>query len=119
VRFPPEDERRSWTDERLASIVPELARLAALVTHTPPAAASTVEGRSLLEQMKRADDLACPTVAELALRYVIDTPGITAATTGVRTIAHLAAALGAGDGTPLPPRIREALDDRRWGERWY
>lgn len=119
VRFPPEDERLTWTAERLASIVPDLARLAALVTHTPPAATSTVDGRALVEQMRRGEDLTCPSIAELALRFVIDTPGVTAATAGVRTIPHLAAALGAGDGVPLPARIRAALDDRRWGERWY
>ncbi|MBZ0238382.1 MAG: hypothetical protein K8M05_39080, partial [Deltaproteobacteria bacterium] len=73
----------------------------------------------LLDTVRRGDDLTCTTVAELALRYVIDTPGITAATAGVRTIAHLAAAFGAADAPPLPARIREALDDRRWGERWY
>ncbi|HUQ08350.1 MAG TPA: aldo/keto reductase [Kofleriaceae bacterium] len=119
VRFPPEDERRSWSEARLASIVPELARLAAFASHTPPAASSSVEGRSVLEQMKRGDDLTATTVADLALRYILDTAGITAATVGVRTIPHLAAALGAADGAALPARIRAELDDRRWGEHWY
>lgn len=119
VRFPPEDERRKWGEARLASIVPDLARLAALVTCTPPAASSTDDGRALLDGMRRGEDITCASVAELALRYVIDTPGVSAATVGVRTIAHLAAALGAGAGAPLPARIRGILDDRRWGERWY
>lgn len=119
VRFPPEDERRKWSEERLSSIVPDLARLAALVARTPPAASSTDDGRALLDRMKRGEDVTCATVAELALRYAIDTPGITAATVGLRTIEHLAIALGAADGAPLPARVREVLDDRRWGERWY
>jgi aryl-alcohol dehydrogenase-like predicted oxidoreductase len=119
VRFPPEDERRNWSESRLESIIPDLARLAAFTTRTPPAASSTVDGRAILEQMTRGEDLTCGSVAELALRYVIDTPGITAATVGARTIAHLAIVLGAADGAPLGARIREALDDRRWGERWY
>ena len=119
VRFPPEDERRTWSEPRLASIVPELARLAAFVTHTPPAAASTVAGRTLLENLRRGDDLTCATVAELALGFVIETPGVTAAIPGLRTIPHLAAALGAASAPPLPARLRAALDERRWGEGWY
>lgn len=119
VRFPPDDERRAWSEARLASIVPELARLAAYATHTPPAAASTVAGRALLEQLRRGEDVSSPSVADLALRYVLDTPGVTSAAVGVRTIPHLAATLGAGDGGALPARIRAELDDRRWGEAWY
>jgi aryl-alcohol dehydrogenase-like predicted oxidoreductase len=121
VRFPPEDERRAWTEARLASIVPDLARLAAFATRTPPVASSTVDGRSVLEQMKRGEDVTAASVPELALRYALDTSGLTAAVVGVRTIDHLAAALGAGDSAtvPLPARTREALDDRRWGEQWY
>lgn len=120
VRFPLEDERRAWSEERLASIIPDLARLAAFVTRTPPAASSTVAGRALLDTLRRGDDVTCATVAELALRFVIDTPGVTAAVAGMRTMEHLAVALGAASATaPLPTRIRDALVDRRWGERWY
>jgi aryl-alcohol dehydrogenase-like predicted oxidoreductase len=119
VRFPPDDERRDWPETRLASIIPDLARLAAFAARTPPAASSTIDGRAILDGMKRGEDITASSVADLALRFVIDTPGITAATVGVRTIEHLAVALGAGDGAPLTARIREALDDRRWGEHWY
>lgn len=119
VRFPPEDERLAWRESRLSAIVPELARLAAFVTRTPPAASSTDAGRALLDGLRRGDDLTCATVAELALRVVIDTPGVTAAVPGVRTLEHLAAALGVAAASPLPARIRDALDGRRWGEGWY
>jgi aryl-alcohol dehydrogenase-like predicted oxidoreductase len=120
VRFPPEDERLTWPEARFAAIVPEVARLAALVTHTPPAAASTPAGRIILEQMKRGPDLDIATVAELALRYAIEVPGITAAVVGVRTVGHALIDLTcAADGRPLPARIRAALDERRWGEGFY
>ncbi len=119
VRFPPEDERLGWSEARLASIVPDLARLARAVRHTPPAASSTEDGRALLDGMKRKDDVTCATVAELALRYLIDSPGITAAVVGARTIPHAFEALMAGDGSTVSVRIRDVLVHRQWGERWY
>jgi aryl-alcohol dehydrogenase-like predicted oxidoreductase len=119
MRFPPDDERNEIPRARLAAIIPELARLAALVTHTPPAAASTDAGRALLDGLRRADDLEIPTVAELALRAAIDPPGITAAVVGARDPRHAAIALGCADGGSLPARIRAVLDDRAWGEGWY
>lgn len=120
--FPPEDERNDIPRERLAAMIPELARLAALVTHTPPAAASTEAGRVVLEQMRRGDDVEIPTVAELALRAAIDpaaSPGVTAAVVGCRRVPHVAVALGCADGIPLHAGLRAALDARRWGEGWY
>lgn len=117
--FPPEDERLGISAARLDALVPELAHLSAYVTTPAPAAAATQVGRTILSELRRADDLEIPTVAELALRFVVDTPGITAAVAGTRAPLHAALNLAAADGRPLPARIRTALLARRWGEGWY
>ena len=119
VRFPSGDERNRWPAERVAAIVPDLARLAGFVTHTPPAAGATDAGRAVLDGLRRGDDVEIPTVAELALRYAIDPPAITAAVVGVRTAEHVLADLPVADYRRLPAGLRAALDDRRWGETWY
>ena len=58
-------------------------------------------------------------MAELALRYAIDPPAMTAAVVGARTPEHVLADLPVADYRRLPAGLRTALDDRRWGERWY
>ncbi len=115
----PGDERAAWPAARWTMLPPELARLAALVTTTPPVAATTDDGRALLDGLRRAPDLTCATVAELAVRFVLDHPAITATIPGARTADHARANLACADGVPLLPRIRAALDRRPWGEGWY
>lgn len=115
----PGDERATWPIDRWRELVPELALLAAFTRTTPPAARSTEAGRALLDGMIRGGDLEQATVAELALRFAIDHPAITAAIPGARTPAHALANLEAADGRPLPARVRAALDGRHWAERWY
>ena len=115
----PGDERVAWTPDQLAVLPEELARLAALVRNTPPAAGASEGGRELLGGVKRGPDLEQATVAELALRFAIDHPAITAAIPGARTLAHVVANIACADGRPLPARVRAALDDRRWGLGWY
>ncbi len=119
ARFLPRDERSSWPPERLAAIVTDLARLAALVTTTSPAATSTPDGKAIIEAMRRGDDLEHRTVAELALRDAIDAPAITAAIVGARTVAHVLTAILCADGRRLAPTLRAALDRRSWGGGWY
>ncbi len=119
VRFPPHDERLGWAAERFEAIVPELAMLAALVKRTPAAASTTDAGRTLLDGMRRGEDVECETVADLALRAVVETPGITAAVVGARRVDHVLAAIAAGDGRAIAARVRAELQGRRWGEGWY
>ena len=47
--------------------------------------------------------------AEVAGRFVLDTPGVTAAVLGIRTPAQLAEALQLARSTPLPPEARQEL----------
>ncbi len=115
----PGDERATWPARRWRDLPEELARLAALVRSTPPAATASEAGRALLDGLIRGDDLEQATVAELALRFVVDHPAITVAIAGARTAAHVAANLGCADGRRLSARVRAALDERRWGEGWY
>ncbi len=117
--FPPEDERLAIPAARLDALVSELAHLSAFVTTPAPVASATQVGRTILAELRRADDLEIPSVAELALRFLLDTPGITAAIAGTRVPLHAALNLAAADGRPLPARIRTALTARRWGEGWY
>lgn len=119
VHFPPEDERLAIPAARLDALVSDLAHLSGFVTTPAPAASATQVGRTILSELRRADDLEVPTVAELALRFVVDTPGITAALAGTRVPLHAALNLAAADGRPLPARIRAALLARPWGEGWY
>ncbi|SET41717.1 aldo/keto reductase [Hymenobacter actinosclerus] len=47
--------------------------------------------------------------AEVAGRFVLDTPGVTAAVLGIRTPAQLAEALQLARSAPLPPEARQEL----------
>jgi aryl-alcohol dehydrogenase-like predicted oxidoreductase len=117
--FPPGDERRAWPGARWLALPPAHARLAALVSRTPPVAAATDDGRALLDGLRRGPDLAEATVAELALRFAVAHPAITAAIPGARTPGHAIANLACADGRPLPARVKAALDDRAWAPGWY
>lgn len=116
--WPPGDERATWS-ARWRALPPELARLAPLVIATPAAATHDDAGRALLDGLRRGPDLEQADTAELALRLALAHPAITAVIPGVRTPEHARAALACADGRPLPPRIKAALDSRRWGAGWY
>ena len=117
--FLPGDERGTWPAERWQLLPAAHARLAALITTTPQVATATDDGLALLDGLRRAGDLEQVTVAELALRFVVDHPAITAAIPGARTPAHAFQNAACAEGRPLRPRIRAALDARPWAEGWY
>jgi aryl-alcohol dehydrogenase-like predicted oxidoreductase len=72
VRLPPRDDRNAIDAVTLDRIALEVARLSSLVRSMPPAARSTESSRALLERTKKHEHVGAVTLAELALRYVID-----------------------------------------------
>jgi len=51
---------------------------------------------------------------ELALRFILEQPAVSTAIPGMRKPRHVERNLTASDGTPLPPRLLEALRAHRW-----
>jgi aryl-alcohol dehydrogenase-like predicted oxidoreductase len=66
------DDRRAWEPSLLDRIALGVAKLAPYVKVEPPAARATAAARSQLERNPRLPDRPCRTLAELALRFVID-----------------------------------------------
>lgn len=71
-RLSPRDDRNEIDPATLDRIALHIARLSPLVRNTPPAATSTADSRAVLERGRRPDNVEASTLAELALRYVID-----------------------------------------------
>src|SRR5262245_20891004 len=89
-RWPDGDFRNSYfTRENLAASVERVERLRPLVP----------EGMDL---------------PELALRFILEHPAVSTTIPGMRRVAHVERNLGASDGAPLPPRLREGLRAHRW-----
>jgi aryl-alcohol dehydrogenase-like predicted oxidoreductase len=51
---------------------------------------------------------------ELALRFILAHPAVSTTIPGMRRPRHVERNLAAGDGVPLPPRLRDALRAHRW-----
>ncbi len=72
VGLKPRDDRRSIDAKQLETIAVGAAKLARLVSHVPPAATSCDGAKAAFETTPRPEHVEIATVAELALRYVID-----------------------------------------------
>ena len=109
VKLTQRDDRAAALDlpmlERLALASAKLARL---VRTTPPAATSTQAARDIVASMKRPENITSFTLAELALRYVIDRGAI--ALPRLHRHEHVPEALMAGTADPLTPDIVKILD---------
>lgn len=53
-------------------------------------------------------------LAELALRFILEHPGIGTTIPGMRKPRHVDRNIGVSDGAPLPPRLVDALRAHRW-----
>jgi aryl-alcohol dehydrogenase-like predicted oxidoreductase len=51
---------------------------------------------------------------ELALRHILEHPAVSTTIPGMRRPRHVERNMAASDGTPLPPRLRDALKAHRW-----
>lgn len=119
TQFPPLDARHQRFDlARRAEIALRIARLATLVGSVPPAATSSNEARAVTEPAARRkpgiDDIEIDTVAELALRFLLDRPEIATVLVGMRSPAHLHANLAAIDGRRMTPALAAVLDNHVW-----
>jgi aryl-alcohol dehydrogenase-like predicted oxidoreductase len=101
------DDRRSLSDDALDRIALGMARLAPLVRHEPPPARATEAARGECERGVRPDDVEAATVAELALRYVIDAGAI--ALPRLHRAEHVAEAIAAAAAPPLSAELRERI----------
>lgn len=72
VKLSPRDDRNAIDDATLDRIALEVARLSALVRTMPPAATATKASRGVVERTKKHEHVGAVSLAELALRYVID-----------------------------------------------
>jgi aryl-alcohol dehydrogenase-like predicted oxidoreductase len=103
--FKPSDDRRDMDLERVAIGIAKLARL---VQVTPPAARASVLAKQAFETTPVAEIRDCQTVAELALRYVIDRGVI--AMPRIHRREHIADALRFAAADPLPADLVERIE---------
>ncbi|MCX5744205.1 MAG: aldo/keto reductase [Proteobacteria bacterium] len=93
------DDRRGLD---LEAVAVQIAKLGALVERTPPAASTTVN-------VPRVVDPLAFSVAELAIRWVIDHAGITAALPRLHRREHVPEAIACAAARPLPPSTTEQI----------
>ena len=103
VNLPPRDDRRAIEAPQLETIAVGAAKLARLVSHVPPAATSCDASRAAFERTPRPELVEIATLAELALRYVIDRGTI--ALPRIHRRADLGEALMAASAAPLAPEV--------------
>jgi len=108
-RLSPRDDRNDIDDTTLDRIALHIARLAPLVRTTPPAANATADSRAIAARGKRPDNVDSTTLAELALRYVLDRGVI--ALPRVHRHEHLPSLLMAMTAPPLSPDIVARIFD--------
>ena len=109
MRLSPDDDRLELDDRELTQIAVGVAKLARFVKHVPPAARSCDPAKAQLENNPRLPHLEADTIAELALRAVIDRGAI--ALPRIHRHPHVIAALLAGSAPPLstPEQIFSTL----------
>jgi aryl-alcohol dehydrogenase-like predicted oxidoreductase len=99
VRLAIDDDRRVLDDRMLERMAVLAAKLAPLVKQVPPAARSCDAARAALEAARRPPHIECDTLAELALRFVLDRGVI--ALPRLHRADHVTPALLAGSASPL------------------
>lgn len=102
------DDRRALDAATLERIALTLAHLAPLVRHEPAAARSCDAARKILERGRRPDHVEAASVADLALRWVIDRDAI--ALPRLHRREHVEPAIAAAAAPPLSPELHEALE---------
>lgn len=102
VKLAQRDDRTALDTATLDRIALEVARLAPLVRTVPPAARATEASRAVLERNKKHEHVGAVTLAELALRYVVDRGAIALPRLHRHTLVTDALIAAASD--PLPER---------------
>jgi aryl-alcohol dehydrogenase-like predicted oxidoreductase len=103
------DDRRSLDEAALERIAVFAAKLAPLVKREPPAARSCEAALTALERGRRPPDVEAATLAEFALRFVLDRGAI--ALPRLHRAEHVAEAIAAAAAPPLSQALLERLAD--------
>ncbi len=109
VALVPRDDRRVLDEATLERIATAIAALSPLVRREPPAARSCDAAKAALERGVRPDDVELMTVAELALRFVLDHDVI--ALPRLHRREHVLEAIVACSAPPLSASLRARIDD--------
>jgi len=102
------DGRNAIPAPTLDRITVAVARLAPFVKQTPPAARSIEASKSILDRMRRPDQLHAESLAELSLRYVLTKGAL--ALPRLHRHEHVLDAMAASIQPPLPPDLVETLE---------
>jgi diketogulonate reductase-like aldo/keto reductase len=108
-KLAPRDDRNALDDAARTRIAVAVAKLARLVRDEPPAARSCDAARSVFEQLGRPEHVEAVTVAELALRFVLDRGVL--ALPRLHRREHVAPALGAMAALPLSKNVHDRIDE--------
>jgi len=111
VKLALHDDRRALDAATLDRIAVIAATLAPLVRREPPSARTCDPARAILERGQRPAHVECTTLAELALRFVIDREAI--ALPRLHRREHLGEALVAASAPPLAPDLLARLVDEK------
>lgn len=109
VKLAIHDDRRALSPKALERISVIAATLAPLVSHEPPAARASEPAKEALDRGTRPAHVEASTVAELALRFVIDRDVI--ALPRLHRREHLGEAVLAASAPPLTPGLVQRLLD--------
>ena len=105
----PHDDRRALTPEQLEAIAVGVAKLASRVKREPLAARASAEARTITDSAQRPPNVMVTTLAELALRYVIDRGAI--AIPRIHTRDALSELVSCGNAEPLPAPLIVKIDE--------
>ena len=108
VKLPQSDDRRAVDLERIAVAVAKLARF---VKQEPPAARSCEAAQAQLEHNPRSEPRECTSLAELALRAVIDRGAVALPRLHRRELVADAILAGSAARLSTPERIFSTLDE--------
>jgi len=103
------DDRNALAADTLERISIALARLAPHVRDVPAAARTSAAASAILETTRRTRDPEATTIAELALRYVIDRGAI--ALPRLHREEHVGEAISAASAAPLSPDLIGQLNE--------
>lgn len=60
-----------------------------------------------------------PTLAALALKFILSHPAVTSVIPGMRRLENVDANAAVSDGLLLPEEVQQALDNHKWWHGWY
>jgi aryl-alcohol dehydrogenase-like predicted oxidoreductase len=109
VKLAINDDRRALDEPALERIAVACAKLSRFVRDEPPAARSCEAARAVVERTPRLSNLEAITIAELALRWVIDRGAI--AMPRLHRPEHLGEVVAAAAAPPLSPELVARLDE--------